>query len=72
MISSGKVTRSPEMDRIYGVTPDEDATTADFFFNRLSILKIDRSLEQKYEKTKQSPKSELLNRTIALFFQTDR
>jgi len=55
-ISSGKVTRSPEMDRIYGVTPDEDATTADFFFNRLHPE--DRSfLEQKYEKTKQSKTS---------------
>ncbi len=55
-ISSGKVTRSPEMDRIYGVTPDEDATTADFFFNRLHPE--DRSfLEQKYEKTKQSKSS---------------
>jgi DNA-binding NtrC family response regulator/PAS domain-containing protein len=55
-ISSGKVTTSPEMHRIYGVTPDEDATTADFFFNRLHPE--DRPfLEQKYEKTKQSKTS---------------
>jgi PAS domain S-box-containing protein len=55
-ISSGKVTTSPEMRRIYGVTPDEDATNADFFFNR--IHPEDRSfLEQKYEKTKQSKTS---------------
>jgi transcriptional regulator with PAS, ATPase and Fis domain/HAMP domain-containing protein len=55
-ISSGKVTTSPEMNRIYGVTPDDDATTADFFFNRLHPE--DRSfLEQKYEKTKQSKTS---------------
>jgi transcriptional regulator with GAF, ATPase, and Fis domain len=44
------------MHRIYGVTPDEDATTAEFFFNRLHPE--DRSfLEQKYEKTKQSKTS---------------
>src|SRR5580692_1979720 len=55
-ISSGKVTTSPEMHRIYAVTPDEDATTADFFFNRLHPE--DRPfLEQKYEKTKQSKTS---------------
>jgi transcriptional regulator with PAS, ATPase and Fis domain/HAMP domain-containing protein len=55
-ISSGKMTTSPEMHRIYGVTPDEDATTADFFFNRLHPE--ERSfLEQKYEKTKQSKTS---------------
>ncbi len=55
-ISSGKMTTSPEMHRIYGVRPDEDATTADFFFNRLHPE--ERSfLEQKYEKTKQSKTS---------------
>jgi len=55
-VSSGKMTTSPEMHRIYGVAPDEDATTADFFFNRLHPE--DRSfLEQKYEKTKQSKTS---------------
>ena len=52
-ISSGKVTTSPEMHRIYGVTPDDDPTAADFFFNRLHPE--DRSfVEQKYEKAQQS------------------
>jgi len=52
-ISSGKVTTSPEVHRIYGVTPDDDPTAADFFFNRLHPE--DRSfVEQKYEKAQQS------------------
>src|SRR5580698_6318541 len=52
-ISSGKVTTSPEVHRIYGVTPDDDASAADFFFNRLHPE--DRSfVEQKYEKAQQS------------------
>jgi transcriptional regulator with PAS, ATPase and Fis domain/HAMP domain-containing protein len=51
--SSGKVTTSPEVHRIYGVTPDDDASAADFFFNRLHPE--DRSfVEQKYEKVQQS------------------
>jgi len=51
--SSGKVTTSHEVHRIYGVTPDDDASAADFFFNRLHPE--DRSfVEQKYEKVQQS------------------
>src|ERR1700731_2209934 len=52
-ISSGKVTTSPEVHRIYGVTSDDDASVADFFFNRLHPE--DRSfVEHKYEKAQQS------------------
>jgi PAS domain-containing protein len=33
-ISTGKVTVSPEVYRIYGITPDEDASNTEFFFSR--------------------------------------
>lgn len=34
-VSSGTVTTSPEALRIFGVKPDEDPSTAEFFFNRI-------------------------------------
>jgi PAS domain S-box-containing protein len=34
-MSSGKVTITPEVHRIYGIRPDEDPSTAEFFFSRI-------------------------------------
>jgi PAS domain S-box-containing protein len=34
-LSLGTVTVTPEVHRIFAISPDEDASTADFFFNRI-------------------------------------
>ena len=34
-VSLGTVTVTPEVHRIFAISPDEDASTADFFFNRI-------------------------------------
>ena len=48
-LSSGIVTISPEVHRIFGIGPEEDATKADFFFRR--IHEEDRPAEaQNYER----------------------
>ena len=52
-VSSGTVTTSPEALRIFGVKPDEDPSTAEFFFNR--IHPEDRPLEvRNYESARQA------------------
>ena len=54
-LSSGKVTTSPEVHRIYGVTPDDDATAADFFFKRLHPE--DRSIVERVSERAQQSKT---------------
>ncbi|MGE0823453.1 MAG: sigma 54-interacting transcriptional regulator [Candidatus Binatia bacterium] len=50
-VSSGTVTTSPEALRIFGVKPDEDPSTAEFFFTR--IHSEDRPLEvRNYERAR--------------------
>src|SRR5215510_1362174 len=50
-VSSGTVTASPEALRIFGVTPDEGLSTAEFFFNRMHLE--DRPIEvRNYERAR--------------------
>ncbi len=52
-VSLGTVTVTPEVHRIFAISPDEDASTADFFFNR--IHPEDRAAEfDNYAKAQQT------------------
>ena len=52
-VSLGTVTVTPEVHRIFAIQPDEDASTADFFFNR--IHPEDRAAEfDNYAKAQQT------------------
>jgi formate hydrogenlyase transcriptional activator len=54
-VSLGTVTVTPEVHRIFAISPDEDASTADFFFNR--IHPEDRAAEfDNYAKAQQTKK----------------
>ena len=68
-VSLGTVTVTPEVHRIFAISPDEDASTADFFFTR--IHPEDRAAEfDRYAEAQQTKGTS--NRTIALSCRTDR